>query len=80
MGLSGISVSQLAIILLIVIVIFGPKRLKTLGGDLGGALRSFRNAMNGLDGADTPSTPGPLGTPPSKPKTTNADPTGREAE
>lgn len=46
MGLGGISPWQLLIILAIVIVIFGTSRLKTLGGDLGGALRSFRKAMD----------------------------------
>ena len=46
MGLGGISIWQLLIILAIVILIFGTKRLKTLGGDLGGALRSFRKAMD----------------------------------
>lgn len=45
MGLGGISIWQLLIILLIVILVFGTKRLKTLGGDLGGALKSFRKAM-----------------------------------
>jgi sec-independent protein translocase protein TatA len=45
MGLGGISMWQLLIILVIVILIFGTKRLKTLGGDLGGALKSFRGAM-----------------------------------
>lgn len=46
MGLGGISIWQLLIILLIVVLVFGTKRLKTLGGDLGGALRSFRKAMD----------------------------------
>lgn len=46
MGLGGISIWQLLIILVIVVLIFGTKRLKTLGGDLGGALRSFRKAMD----------------------------------
>lgn len=49
MGLGGISIWQLLIILAIVILIFGTKRLKTLGGDLGGALRSFRKAMDTTD-------------------------------
>lgn len=52
MGLGGISIWQLAIILVIVILIFGTKRLKTLGGDLGGALKSFRKAMDGSDEED----------------------------
>ncbi len=46
MGLGGISIWQLLIVLLIVVLIFGTKRLKTIGGDLGGALKSFRKAMN----------------------------------
>lgn len=43
--LGGISIWQLLIILVIVMLIFGTKRLKNLGGDLGGAIRGFRNAM-----------------------------------
>lgn len=46
MGLGGISIWQLLIVLIIVLLIFGTKRLKTLGGDLGGALKSFRKAMD----------------------------------
>ncbi len=41
----GISVTQLLIILAIVIVLFGTKRLRNLGGDLGGALKGFRSAV-----------------------------------
>jgi len=41
----GISVTKLLIVLVIIIVIFGTKRLKNVGGDLGGAIKSFRNAM-----------------------------------
>jgi len=46
MGLGGISIWQLLIILVIVMLIFGTKRLKSLGGDLGGAIKSFRKAMD----------------------------------
>ena len=46
MGFGGISVWQLLIILLIVAVIFGTGRLRNIGTDLGGALKSFRNAMS----------------------------------
>ncbi|MCK4492778.1 MAG: Sec-independent protein translocase subunit TatA [Methylococcales bacterium] len=41
----GISPVQLLIILAIVVVLFGTKRLRNLGGDLGGAIKSFRNSM-----------------------------------
>lgn len=47
MSLSSIGMSELLIILLIVMLLFGTKRLKTLGGDLGGAIRGFRKAMEG---------------------------------
>ena len=46
MGFGGISITQLLIILVIVVLVFGTKRLKSLGGDLGGALKSFRKAMD----------------------------------
>lgn len=45
MGLGGISIWQLLIILAIVVMIFGTKRLKNLGSDLGGALKGFKNSM-----------------------------------
>lgn len=44
--LSGISIWQLLIVLLIVVMIFGTKKLRNMGGDLGGAVRSFKKAMN----------------------------------
>ena len=46
MGFGGISVWQLLIILLIVVLIFGTKRLKSIGSDLGGAVKGFRKAMD----------------------------------
>ncbi len=46
MGLGGISVWQLAIILVIVILLFGTKRLKGIGGDVGEAIKGFRKSMN----------------------------------
>jgi len=41
----GISIWQLLIILVIVILLFGTKRLRNMGGDLGNALKNFRSAM-----------------------------------
>ena len=46
MGFGGISIWQLLIVLAIVILIFGTKRLKGLGSDVGGAIKSFKKAMN----------------------------------
>ena len=45
MGIGGISVWQLLIILAIVIMLFGTKRLRTLGADLGSAVKGFRKSM-----------------------------------
>lgn len=46
---ANISIWQLLIVLVIVIAIFGTKRLKSLGSDLGGAVKGFRSAMNEAD-------------------------------
>jgi sec-independent protein translocase protein TatA len=58
MGFGGISMWQLLIILVIVVLIFGTKRIRTIGGDLGGALKSFRKAMDSGDDKDG-DEPGP---------------------
>lgn len=46
MGIGGISIWQLLIILVIVALIFGTKRLRGIGGDLGGAVKGFKKAMD----------------------------------
>ena len=45
MGFGGISIWQLLIILVIVLLLFGTKRLRNLGGDLGNAVKGFKKAM-----------------------------------
>jgi sec-independent protein translocase protein TatA len=45
MGIGGISIWQLLILLVIVVLLFGTKKLRNLGGDLGSALKGFRSAM-----------------------------------
>lgn len=42
----GISPTQLLIILVIVALIFGTKKLRNMGSDLGGAVKGFKKAMN----------------------------------
>jgi len=46
MGLGGISIWQLLIILVIVILLFGTKRLKSLGSDLGSAVKGFKKSVS----------------------------------
>jgi sec-independent protein translocase protein TatA len=50
-GLGGISPWSLLIILVIVLVIFGTKRLRNAGGDLGSAVKNFKDSMK--EGADS---------------------------
>lgn len=47
----GISIWQLLIVLVIVLLLFGTKRLRNLGGDLGGAIKGFKKAMNDAETA-----------------------------
>jgi len=42
---SGFGLTELLVILAIVLLIFGPKRLKNLGSDLGSAIKGFRTAV-----------------------------------
>ena len=46
MGIGGIGIWQLLIILVIVFMLFGTKRLRGLGGDLGGAIKGFKKAIS----------------------------------
>ncbi|GMM89603.1 Sec-independent protein translocase subunit TatA [Vibrio fortis] len=44
--MGGISIWQLLIIAVIVILLFGTKKLRGMGGDLGSAVKGFKKAMN----------------------------------
>jgi len=49
---------QLIIILLIVLLVFGTKRIRTLGSDLGGAIKEFRKGVGDGDGDESPNSAG----------------------
>lgn len=53
--MGGIGIKELVIILLIVLLVFGAKKLKTIGSDLGSAVRGFKKGMN--EGEDDASKP-----------------------
>jgi len=50
----GISIWQLAIVLVIVLLLFGTKKLRNLGSDLGGAVKGFKGAMKDGSKEDEP--------------------------
>jgi sec-independent protein translocase protein TatA len=57
-NLMGISIWQLLVILAIVLLLFGAKRLRGLGADLGDAVKGFRQAMrDDTDSEDSVATP-----------------------
>ena len=55
MGLGGISIWQLLIVLVIVLLLFGTKKLRNLASDLGGAVKGFRSTMKDGTTSDEPS-------------------------
>ena len=46
MGLGGISIWQLLVVLVIILLLVGPKRLKSLGSEMGNFLKNFRKAVD----------------------------------
>ena len=53
MGFGGISTWQLVIVAVIILVVFGSKRLRGVGGDVGEAIKGFRKAIKS-DDTNTP--------------------------
>ncbi|TVS13951.1 MAG: twin-arginine translocase TatA/TatE family subunit [Wenzhouxiangella sp.] len=51
MGIGNIGVPQLIILLVVVMLVFGTKKIRNLGGDLGSAIRDFRKGMNETESA-----------------------------
>ena len=53
MGIGNIGLPQLIILLVVVMLVFGTKKIRHLGGDLGSAIRDFRKGMNEAESAVT---------------------------
>jgi sec-independent protein translocase protein TatA len=62
--MSSIGLPEIAIVLLIVLVIFGPKRLPQLGRSLGSGMREFKDAVTGKNKDDDDEMPGLTSPPP----------------
>ncbi len=52
--MGGISIWQILIVLAIVLLLFGTKRLRNIGGDLGEAIKGFKQSMQSASQADKP--------------------------
>jgi sec-independent protein translocase protein TatA len=78
--MSNIGLPEIAIVLVIVLVIFGPKRLPQLGRSLGSGMREFKDAVTGKHKDDEPDeieaaprvTPATAATPEETPTTAKA--------
>ena len=58
--MGSFSIWHWLIVLLVVVVIFGTKKLRNIGSDLGGAVRGFKEGMKGADeAADAANAPPP---------------------
>jgi len=68
---------ELAILLLIVLIVFGPKRLPGLGRQLGSGMREFKDSITGKDKDDGEDE---LETPAQRPSRAELDPTASEPE
>jgi len=53
MGIGNIGWFQILVILLIVLLVFGTKRIRNIGSDLGGAIREFRKGVGDDDSSDS---------------------------
>jgi sec-independent protein translocase protein TatA len=70
---------ELAILLLIVLIIFGPKRLPGLGRQLGSGMREFKDSIVGKDKGDDEERDA-VGTPEQRPTRSELDPSAAEPE
>jgi len=70
---------ELVLILLVLLLVFGAKRLPEMGRSLGKGMREFKDSVSGLDETETITPPAELPVPPSEPATP-AEPHGVPAE
>jgi sec-independent protein translocase protein TatA len=56
--MGGLSIWHWLIVLLVVVLIFGTKKLRNIGQDLGGAVKGFKEGMKTGDASADPSAPG----------------------
>lgn len=52
LGIAGIGIGELLVVLVIVVVLFGARRLPEIGSGLGNAIKNFRSGLSGKDEID----------------------------
>jgi sec-independent protein translocase protein TatA len=57
--MGSLSIWHWLIVLLVVVMIFGTKKLRNMGSDLGGAVKGFKDGMKDGASTDTPTAAGP---------------------
>ena len=57
--MGSLSIWHWLIVLLVVVMIFGTKKLRNMGSDLGGAVKGFKDGMKDGSATETPATPNP---------------------
>ncbi|MEP6943479.1 MAG: Sec-independent protein translocase subunit TatA [Betaproteobacteria bacterium] len=57
--MGGLSIWHWLIVLLVVVLIFGTKKLRNIGQDLGGAVKGFKDGMKTGEGAEPPAPGAP---------------------
>ena len=55
----GFGIKELVVILIIVVLVFGTKKIKHIGGDVGGWIRDFRKAMRDDSSTEEETKPRP---------------------
>ena len=64
--MGSFSIWHWLIVLIIILLIFGTKKLRNLGSDLGGAVKGFKDGMRAAVADDKPAEPPPPGVPPAQ--------------
>jgi sec-independent protein translocase protein TatA len=65
---------ELVLILLVLLLVFGAKRLPEMGRSLGKGMREFKDSVSGIDRDDAPAATGELPAAPSEPARPESDP------
>jgi sec-independent protein translocase protein TatA len=75
----GIGIWEILILLLVVLLVFGPKRLPEMGRSLGKGMREFKDSISGIEKDEEPERQLPPPEQPTVPQTTSAQAPPRDS-